>query len=130
MVLPLTKKWKIGGLDNCDPTIEFCLRLNKLFDTLNQIASSEGMNLETNDFKKRSLQVYATRTTEYWRYRDFTNICSVVSRWNESKNRFLWKKISTRLKKWHGIFSQILINQLITDMNYLSEIKVLIKTSH
>lgn len=38
-------------LSECEQTIEFCKRLNAMFDALNRKSPNQGLTPETNDFK-------------------------------------------------------------------------------
>jgi len=49
----MLKERKINGLEDCDSTINVCLRFNDIFDALNRKIPFQGVNLESNDYTIR-----------------------------------------------------------------------------
>jgi len=52
--LEMLKKSKVPGLENCDSTINFCIKFNEMFDALNRKVPFQGVHPNTNDYKVRS----------------------------------------------------------------------------
>lgn len=45
------KKYNIPGLNDCDPTSEFCQRFNDCFDALNRKFGAEGLRVNGKDYE-------------------------------------------------------------------------------
>jgi len=45
------KKYNIPGLNDCDPTSEFCQRFNDFFDALNRKFGAEGLRVNGKDYE-------------------------------------------------------------------------------
>lgn len=49
--LGIYKKYKFWQFEGCEETIEFCLKMNNIFDALNRKQCNEGLTPESKDYK-------------------------------------------------------------------------------
>ena len=45
------KQYNINGLEDCEPTAEFCRRFNNCFDALNGKFGAEGLRVNGKDYQ-------------------------------------------------------------------------------
>jgi len=49
--LKFYKQYNISGLNDCDPTSEFCQKFNDCFDALNRKFGAEGLRVYGKDYQ-------------------------------------------------------------------------------